>query len=55
MFRIYNDASTNWRSGFSLCMLRCESQEPKISIPEQLERRDIEHEEWRSNCVQEDV
>jgi len=27
---IDNDASTNWKSGLSLCMLRCESQEPKI-------------------------
>jgi len=52
---IDNDASTNWKSGLSLCMLRCESQEPKISIHEQLDRRDIAHEEWRSNCVQKDV
>jgi len=38
-------------------MLCCESQDPKISIPEQLERRrrDIAHEEWRSDYVQEDV
>jgi len=52
---IDNDASTNWRSGFSLCVLRCGSQVPKIPIPEQLERRDIENEEWRRDCVQEDV
>jgi hypothetical protein len=49
------DAGINWGSGYSLRVLRCEFEEPQISISKQLERRPIGQEEWITHCVQEDV